>query len=192
MPLGGPGSPTVADFLNSTFLPYIVFSDPSYSTDTYDVDTDLRTVLNVIEGDFDFSVNTRPLAEYLRSGKKIIVWHGADDTLVSHLDTVRSYRRMVDAAGRHAENARLYTPPGVEHCGGGPGASAFDLLTALTRWVEKARAPHTPTASKLDADGNVVFTRPLCESSEYPHYVGHGNPNDVRSFRCVPGTARRH
>jgi hypothetical protein len=27
MPLGGPGSPTVLDFVNSAFLPYIVFSD---------------------------------------------------------------------------------------------------------------------------------------------------------------------
>ena len=185
MPLGGPGSPTVADFLNSAFLPYIVYSDPNYSTDTYDVDSDLRTVVNVIERDFDFSANTAPLARYLRSGKKIIVWHGAEDGLMSHLDTVRSYEPMADAAGRHVANARLYTPPGVQHCGGGPGADAFDLLASLTRWVERGRAPHALTASKLDPEGNVLFTRPLCEHPEYPHYVGYGDPNDARSFRCV-------
>ena len=44
MPLAGPGSPTVADFLNSAFLPDIVYSDPSYSTDTYDVDRDPRAI----------------------------------------------------------------------------------------------------------------------------------------------------
>jgi feruloyl esterase len=187
MPVAGPGSPTFADFLNSAFLPYIVFSDPNYSTDTYDVDRDLRTVVNVIEGDFDFSANTAPLARYLRSGKKVIVWHGAEDTLVSHVDTIRSYQIMTDAAGRGADNARLYTPPGVQHCGGGPGADAFDLLAALTTWVEKDRAPRGLTASKLDAEGNVLFTRPLCEHPAYPHYDAHGDPNDASSFRCVVG-----
>jgi feruloyl esterase len=187
MPIGGPGSPTFADFLNSAFLPYIVYSDPNYSTDTYDVDHDLRTVVQVIEGDFDFSANTAPLARYLRSGKKVIVWHGAEDTLVSHVDTIRSYQDMTNAAGRGGENARLYTPPGVQHCGGGPGADAFDLLGALAKWVEKDRAPRDVTALKLDTGGNVRFTRPLCEYPEYPHYVGHGDPNDARNFRCVVG-----
>ena len=131
-----------SEFLNSAFLPYIVYSDPSYSTDTYDVDSDLRTVVNIIEGDFDFSANTVPLARYLRSGKKLIVWHGAEDGLMSHLDTVRSYEGMADAAGRHVANARLYTPPGVQHCGGGPGADAFDLVGALAKWVERTSAAH--------------------------------------------------
>jgi len=185
MPLGGPGSPTVVEFLNSAFLPYIVFGDPNYDTDTYDVDHDLRTATRVLEGEFDFSADTAPLARYLRSGKKMIVWHGAEDTLQSHLDTVLSYETLIEAAGRGAANARLYTPPGVQHCGGGPGADTFDLFKELTDWVERDRAPHRVTASKLDAEGNLLFTRPLCEYLEYPQYRGDGDPNDASSFRCV-------
>jgi hypothetical protein len=184
MPLGPPGAPTVASF-GAAHLQYIVYGDPGYDAATYDVDADLDDVVSVIEGEYDFSANTAPLARYLRSGKKMIVWHGAEDTALSHLDTIRAYDRMTDAAGRGASNARLYTPPGVLHCGAGPGADRFDLIGAITQWVENGRAPRTPVASKVDASGNVRFTRPLCEYPKYPQYVGLGDPNAASSFRCV-------
>ena len=47
---------------------------------------------------------------------------------MSHIDTIRSYEAMEAAAGRHAANARLSTPLGVQHCGGGPGANRFDMI----------------------------------------------------------------
>jgi feruloyl esterase len=185
MPLGPPGSPTVASFFSAAFLGYIVYDDPTYDPTGYDVDRDWPTVVNVMERRYDFSANTAPLARYLRSGRKMLVWHGADDGLVSHVDTIRAYDRMAEAAGHHARNARLYTPAGVQHCGGGPGADTFDLLDALTDWVEEGRAPRNLTASKVDAAGNVLFTRPLCEYSRYARYIGHGDPSDAASFRCV-------
>ncbi len=190
MPLGPPGSPTVASF-GAAHLRYIVYGDPAYDPATYDVDHDLRTVVNVIEAMYDFSANTSPLARYLRSGKKMIVWQGTEDTAVSHFDTVRSYERMAEAAGKGAENARLYTPPGVNHCGGGPGADRFDMIGALADWVENGREPRTLPASKVDATGQVRFTRPLCEYPRYPRYVGYGDPSDAASFQCVrPGQGR--
>jgi pimeloyl-ACP methyl ester carboxylesterase len=53
MPLGPPGSPTVASF-GAAYLQYIVYNDPAYDPATYDVDRDLRAVVNVIEGVYDF------------------------------------------------------------------------------------------------------------------------------------------
>ena len=185
MPLGPPGSPTVASFFSASFLGYLVFNDPTYDLAGYDVDRDLSTVVDVIEGLYDFSADTAPLARYLRSGRKMIVWHGAEDATMSHFDTIRAYTTMADAAGRHAVNAKLYVPAGVQHCGGGPGADGFDMLDALTDWVEEDRAPRNLTASKVDAAGNVVFTRPLCEYPRYARYIGQGDPNDASSFRCV-------
>jgi feruloyl esterase len=190
MPLGPPGSPTVASF-GAAHLQYIVYSDPTYDSATYDVDRDLRSVVTVLEGLYDFSANTASLARYLRSGRKMIVWHGTEDTALSHFDTVRTYEQMADAAGRHAKNARLYTPPGVNHCGGGPGADRFDMIGAITDWVENGRAPRNLTASKVDATGHVRFTRPLCEYPKYPRYIGYGDPNDAASFQCVRPTQRR-
>jgi Tannase and feruloyl esterase len=188
MPVGGPGTRTIASFLASSFLPYIVFNDPTYNPTTYDIEFDLRTVVDVIEHTYDFSANTTALARYLRSGRKIIVWHGTEDTLVSHFDTINSYERMTSQAGRDSENARLYALPGVQHCGGGPGASQFNLIAALTDWVEDGHAPHTLVASRTDAAGNLLFTRPVCEFPRYPRYDGEGDPNDASSFHCVNPT----
>ena len=131
------------------------------------------------------SANTTPLARYLRSGRKIIVWQGAEDTLISHNDTIRSYDELTSKAGRDSDNARLYVLPGVQHCGGGPGANSFDMMAALTDWVESGRAPHTLIASRPDVAGNLLFTRPLCEFPRSPRYDGEGDPNDASSFRCA-------
>jgi Tannase and feruloyl esterase len=192
MPLDPSGAPTVASFFSKAFLAYLVYNDPNYDPALYDLDRDLPTVKRVIEGVDDFSADTAPLARYLRAGRKVILWRGEEDPIASHIDTIRSFDRIADAAGRDAENARLYTPPGLQHCGlGGPGADRFDLLAALKDWVEEGRAPRDIEASKTDAAGNVLFTRPLCAFPRYPRYSGYGDPNDAASFRCVVGTSHK-
>ena len=37
--------------------------------------------------------------------------------------------------------ARLFLFPGVYYCGGGYGPSHFDMVTAITAWVEHGTAP---------------------------------------------------
>jgi tannase/feruloyl esterase len=189
-PLGPPGSPTVASF-GGAYLGYIVYSDPSYDPAKYDVNRDLHTVDHVLESVYGFTADTVALKKYLRSGKKIIVWHGTEDMAVSHIDAIRTYETMIEAAGKGADNARLYTPPGVQHCGGGPGADRFDLIGALTNWIENGSAPHTLVAAKVNSTGSVVFTRPLCEFPGYPQYVGYGDPTIASSFECVRSKPKR-
>jgi hypothetical protein len=64
------------------------------------------------------------------------------------------------------------------------------MIAALADWVEKDLVPHDLVASRHDAAGNVLFTRPVCEFPKYPRYDGHGDPADAGSFRCV-APARR-
>ena len=163
MPLGGPGTPTFAAASAGGFLPFIVYNDPSYDLATYDVQVDLQTVVNVMEHTYNFSADTNRLDQFLRDGKKIIIWHGAEDTLISHIDSARAHEAMVARTGQDSDNARLFVLPGVQHCGGGPGASRFDMLAALSDWVENGQAPVGLVASRTDAVGNVLFTRPICE-----------------------------
>jgi feruloyl esterase len=186
MPVGGPGTPNFATFLGGSFLSYMVYHDPTYDTTTFDLDADYPTLFDVFERQYDFTANTDPLARFLRTGNKILLWHGAEDTLTSHVDTIRSFRKLTDAAGRHADNARLYVLPGVQHCGGGNGANQIDFLSVLRDWVEKGRSPRNLVVTKNDPAGNVLFARPLCEYPKYPRYDGEGDPADAPSFRCVP------
>ena len=188
MSVAGPGTPTFASLLAASFLPFVVYNDATYDPATYDLQVDLRTVVDVMEHAYDFSANTNSLARYLRSGRKVIIWQGTEDTLVSHIDTAHSYEQLASRAAHDADNARFYALPGVQHCGGGPGVNRFDMIAALAEWVEQGREPHTLIGSRNDAIGNPLFTRPLCEFPSYPRYEGLGNPNDAASFQCVtPG-----
>ena len=97
---------------------------------------------------------------------------------------------------------RLYMDPGVQHCGGGNGADSVDLLTTLTRWVERNEAPGSHSnpalawkqASSTSPPGidGASFSRPLCPYPDYPHYIGRGDVNSASNYVCRPGSRDRH
>ncbi|MFT4193282.1 tannase/feruloyl esterase family alpha/beta hydrolase [Ottowia sp.] len=165
-------------------MQYIVLNDESWDPATFSVDTYYSTISNVIDGKYNFNASTNGLAQFLKSGKKIIVWHGSDDALLSHKDTARTWEAVSQAAGSAASNSRLYIAAGVNHCGGGPGADTIDLLTPAIAWVEEGVDPGTPVASKRNASGAIQFTRPLCQYPAYPKYKGSGDANSASSYQC--------
>jgi feruloyl esterase len=95
---------------------------------------------------------------------------------------------------------RLYMAPGVEHCVGGPGPSAFGqlgistskgskfgLFDALEDWVEKDSPPGDIVATKYSSEESgrkTIMTRPLCPYPQVAKYNGSGDPNDAASFAC--------
>lgn len=171
-------------------LRYVVHSDPQWlpAGGRFDVERDLPAVRAVLEGRYQFSASVGGLAQYLREGRKLLLWHGADDPIISHRDMIRTWADVVGAAGAQAAraNSRLYIAPGVAHCGGGEGADSADLLQAMMQWVEAGKAPGTLLAAKRDAaTGTVRFTRPLCEYPRWPRYDGKGDINSAGSYSCV-------
>jgi hypothetical protein len=84
-----------------------------------------------------------------------------------------------------ADFYRLFMVPGMFHCSGGVGASTFDALTPLVRWVEKGTPPDTILGSRV-VDGTVVRTRPLCPYPQVARYKGSGSIDDAANFACVP------
>src|SRR6202007_2527228 len=90
------------------------------------------------------------------------------------------------------QSLRLYMVPGMQHCGGGPGATSFgqgedaprsdphhDIFTALVQWGEVGKAPSTIVATKYkttdptqgDDDSPVEMTRPLCPYPQEAKYT---------------------
>jgi feruloyl esterase len=114
---------------------------------------------------------------FINSGAKLILWHGGNDAALSVNSTAEYVANMRNAVGTTSADAstRFYVAPGVDHCGGGPGADTSDLLAALDQWVTKSVAPGTLTAEKRDAAGAVTFARPLCQHPQYPRYTGPAN-----------------
>ncbi|MEQ1910331.1 MAG: tannase/feruloyl esterase family alpha/beta hydrolase, partial [Vicinamibacterales bacterium] len=114
---------------------------------------------------------------FINNGGKLIVWHGGSDAALSVNSTIEYMANMQESVGEPNADAatRFYVAPGVNHCGGGVGADTTDLLTVLDQWVTKGIAPATLTAQKLDANGAVTLTLPLCQYPQYPRYTGPAN-----------------
>jgi hypothetical protein len=119
------------------------------------------------------------------NGGKLIFYHGVSDPWFSVLDTVDYYKRLVRDNGGN-ENvskwSRLFLVPGMGHCSGGEKTvDTFDILGAITDWVEKGIAP-----DKIIATGKAFpgLSRPLCPYPEYPYYTGKGDSKKAENYEC--------
>nr|WP_281363993.1 tannase/feruloyl esterase family alpha/beta hydrolase [Microbacterium immunditiarum] len=121
------------------------------------------------------------------SGGKLLVWHGWSDFGVYAQGTLDWYERVQDilGPGRTKQAVRVFLAPGVDHCGGGPGAQPTGQLEALIEWVEKGHAPKQLLATRAEG-GSVVATRPICDYPTVAKYKGSGDVNDAQRYRCVP------
>lgn len=143
------------------------------------------------------------LAAFQKRGGKLILYHGWNDAAISALNTINYYDSVALKMGQSETNAfsRLYMVPGMQHCGGGPGANSFGQLgqgapdpqhnieLALAQWVEKGVAPATIVATKYVEDkpaNGVKFTRPLCPYPQVAKFKGSADPNDAANFVCSP------
>jgi hypothetical protein len=142
------------------------------------------------------------LAAFKAHGGKLILYHGWNDAAISALNTVNYYDSVMSKMGQTETDAfsRLYMVPGLQHCGGGPGANSFGQLgmgapepqhnveLALVDWVEKGVAPSAIVATKFvddDPSKGVKFARPLCPYPQVAKFKGDGDPNDAANFACA-------
>lgn len=124
------------------------------------------------------------LSTFSGNGGKILFFHGVSDPWFSPLDTLEYYQSLAPANGgaeKVAEWSRMFLVPGMAHCGGGPALDNFDMLSALVNWVEKGAAPDAVIATGRAFAGR---SRPLCAYPKHAQYVGSGDTEDARNFRC--------
>jgi Tannase and feruloyl esterase len=171
----------------------MAYNNPAFSIADFNLPRDFSFISNQFGRIDDMTGPLRGVAKYVSEGGKLIVWTGGEDPLVPAAGSVRFVERLRDVVeDRGRDNVRLYTLPGVNHCGGGPGADSIDLLTPISNWVENGVPPKNLIASKLNPAGTVTFTRPLCPFPQWPKYTG-GNGNSASSFTCVkPDGDGRH
>jgi hypothetical protein len=100
------------------------------------------------------------------------------------LNSIHYYERVLETVGKDTPDfVRLFLVPGMQHCQGGPGATSFDGVAALERWVEDGVAPERIIASHT-ANGVVERTRPLCPYPQAAVYKGKGSTTDAANFAC--------
>ena len=134
------------------------------------------SAVNFDAGPAQFAATTavagfRPeLTRFRALGGRLLLYHGwADESLMpAHtLDYGRDaqQRQRVGQGGKEggdglSEFARLFMLPGMLHCGGGPGATEVDYLTALERWVEAGEAPESLLAYKVKDPVSTFLRQP--------------------------------
>ena len=199
-----PGSWEFAD----NVLRYLVFQDATYNSNsgpgmTFNVlkagiqnvlpDATIQTIKQTTQagtGDVPKQALT-----FLSEGRKLIMYHGFSDDIMTPYHTVMYYKALAKLAGGYdalQDVARLFMVPGMYHCTGGPGPNVFDTLSALEGWVENGTAPDTILATggaQKDGLGN-PRSMPLCKFPEMASYNGSGDVNDAANWSCLPDDSR--
>ncbi len=183
-------------------FPYFVFLTESYNQQDFPIkfkgDTGVvaEWALQLNDRRTDLGDTTYPdrLQDFAKGQKKMILYHGLSDPLISPYQTVQLYKDVASITpGGYAnlqKNVRLFMVPGMLHCSGGPGPNTFDMLTALEGWVEQGKAPDaiiasgSPTPNCPSAD--VARTMPLCKFPEVATYKGSGDVCNAANWSCDP------
>ncbi|MEO8313260.1 MAG: tannase/feruloyl esterase family alpha/beta hydrolase [Pseudomonadota bacterium] len=158
-------------------IPYM-FPAGGYDAATFDPARDQRAVHQTPFA-AEYEAANPDLGPFLKRGGKLLLWHGFDDPGPSPFGTIDYYTAARKTRGADA-GMQLYIAPGVYHCGGGPGADVFDLLTPLQRWVESGMRPAGITAHSSTRKN---IERPVCPYPKLPYYTA-GDPQFAASFAC--------
>jgi feruloyl esterase len=168
---------------------WLVFADPNWDWKTFDwADPEDYQAFLKAESKFAPILNaTNPdLREFRQRGGKLLQYHGWNDQLISpqnSIDYYESVRSFFGGAGDVQSFYRLFMAPGMAHCSGGTGPSAFDMQGALEQWIERGVAPDQVIATR-SLNGVVDRLRPLCPYPKVAAYAGSGDTNDASSFVC--------
>lgn len=202
---GGEGIPNNWDFwmfgddalqakLTEESFRWMVYGDPEWSRDRFDLDRDYPKARERAAPITDS--DDPDLSGFVAHGGKLIIHHGWLDAAIPAAATVNYYdairAKVGPAADRHV---RLFMVPGMTHGAGGgvPAPTSYDMLAELDRWVEGAPAPERVIATRYEPDAlwhfvdpaaKVVRTRPLCAWPKVARYRGSGSADDQANFEC--------
>jgi feruloyl esterase len=175
--------------LGLPFFKYIVFENPDwdyrsfkfeappgFDSDLEFTDYKLAPIFNATDAD---------LSAFRDNGGKLIQYHGWSDPDITPLNSINYYDSVMRATPGAGSFYRLFLVPGMQHCGGGPGPSKFDAITALEQWVERGAAPDRIVASHVSSAGRIDRTRPLCPYPQEAQWKGVGSTDEAENFVCA-------
>ncbi len=175
--------------LGLAFFRYFVFDDaewdarsfkfetaPGFDNDVEFTDYKLASIFNATDPD---------LSAFRDNGGKLIQYHGWSDPDITPLNSINYYENVQKATPGADVFYRLFLVPGMQHCGGGPGTSKFDMISALEQWVEHGTAPESIPAAHVTSTGIVDRTRPLCPYPQEAQWKGTGSTDLAENFVCA-------
>ena len=178
---------TLPDLTDMSAVPDRDRNPPEWSWREFDVDDVTNGRSDLMKSIMDAS--DPDLERFVGSGRKLVIYHGWNDTSTVAPATIGYYDQVVDTtfAGDLDEaraHVRLFLAPGMNHCRGGVGPDTWDRLAPLVDWVEHGRAPDRIIATHA-TDGRIDNERPLCPYPQQAVYTGPtGGENDPQHWRA--------
>jgi pimeloyl-ACP methyl ester carboxylesterase len=151
----------------TTYFRMLVFANQStWDWRTMDYATDMVRLRDF--GAAILNVPSDGLKAFFARGGKLLLSHGWSDGLIPANNTLAFHHdlsRQLSPAEAE-QSLRLFMAPGMDHCAGGEGPSAFDTLDVIDRWVSEGKAPERMVASLMPgppgAPALPPMSRPLC------------------------------
>jgi feruloyl esterase len=168
------------------YFRFIVHQKPDWDFRTFDADRDVALAEKLDQSNVLKAVDP-DLKKFISHGGKLILYHGWSDQLIAPLNSVNYFNAVVaklGGAAKTGESVRLFMAPGMTHCSGGDGPSAFDMVTPMEQWVEEGKAPERVVASHRTG-GRVDRARPWCPYPQVAKYKGAGSIDDAANFVCT-------
>jgi feruloyl esterase len=162
---------------------FLVFQDANWNYLNFNAERDIALAdKNVGPTMNAIDPNLKPL--FTRGGK-VLMYHGWADPGIAPRNSVNYYNSVVEKLGKAAvsNSIRLFMVPGMGHCQGGDGTSTFNMMEAVSNWVEQGKAPDRIEASRVRA-GKTDRTRPLCPYPQVAVYNGSGSTDESANFTC--------
>jgi len=172
--------------ISNDYFRYVIHKDPSWDFRTFDIDQDVALAEKADHDNILKAVDP-DLHKFVSHGGKLILYHGWSDNLIAPLNSVNYFNSVVGKLGggeKAGTSVRLFMAPGMSHCAGGDGPSAFDMVAPLEKWVEHGDAPERVIASHRTGN-QVDRTRPLCPYPQVAKYKGAGSIDDAANFVCA-------
>lgn len=125
------------------------------------------------------------LSPFTRRGGKVILFHGVSDPVFSIKDTLR-WLSAVDgkAGGKASRFIAFYAVPGMNHGGGGPATTRFDIFSRLVAWREKGVVPGAVVATAANDTPWPGRSRLLCPYPTQPRRF-KTDLEKAASFKCA-------
>ena len=121
------------------YFKHIVFKNPSWDPTTLNFGRHVAEAYPAAHQIFD--ANDPRLGAFTGRGGKLLMYQGWAEPGIPPGHIVNYYAQGAGAdRWTPRRSVRLFMVPGMGHCGGGDGASTFDMVAALDGWVESGTA----------------------------------------------------
>jgi feruloyl esterase len=135
------------------YFRFRVFGDPNWDPRTLNFDADMARTIGS-PSNLLFDANDPNLTPFTSRGGKLILYQGWAEPGIPPGHVVHYYNEARTKTSNADRSIRLFMVPGMGHCGGGNGTSAFDMAAALDGWVTTNTPPASIPASRV-RDGKV-------------------------------------